>query len=155
MTQLKLLILLLLVSFKSFSQTDTIKKIVLNESVAREVVKDIVKGDLCKQKLILKEEEIKNLQEQNDELAEIIKIKDSILSKKNEIITIQDKAIGWWEKPKLNGYLGLRTIGNNTMQPCLSATVLLSFNKISAGAQYLAQPNNLSTYVVIVEYKLF
>jgi hypothetical protein len=41
------------------------------------------------------------------------------------------------------------------MQPCLSATVLLSFNKISAGAQYLAQPNNLSTYVVIVEYKLF
>ena len=155
MTQLRLLILFLLVSFKSFSQTDTIKKIVLNENTAREVVKDIVKGDLCKQKLILKDEEIKNLQEQNDELSEIIKIKDSILSKKDEIITIQDKAIGWWEKPKLNGYIGARAINSNIAAPCLSATAVLSFNKISTGVQYIMQPNNPSTYVVIVEYKLF
>jgi hypothetical protein len=146
---------LLLVSFKSFSQADTIKKIVLDESVARAIIKDIIKGDLCKQKLILKDEEIKNLQEQNDELSDIIKIKDSMLSKKDEIITIQDKAIGWWKKPKLSGYLGTRVISNNITAPCVSATAVLSFNKINAGIQYIMQPNNPSMYVIIVEYKLF
>ena len=105
MTQLRLLILCLLVSFKSISQTDTIKKIVLDERVGREVVKDLVKGDVCRQLLTLKNENIKNLEEQNAELAEIIKIKDSILSKKDDIITVQDKAIGWWKKPELHSYM--------------------------------------------------
>jgi hypothetical protein len=146
---------LLLVSFKSFSQTDTIKKIVLNETIAREVVKDLVKGDLCKQKLILKDEEIKNLQDQNDELVEIIKIKDSILSKKDEIIIIQDKAIGWWKKPEIHGYLGLQTVNASLIDPYVYATLLVEFPKFSIGAQYFVQPNNPTGYGVIFEYNLF
>jgi hypothetical protein len=149
------LILFLLVSFKSFSQTDTIKKIVLNENVAREVVKDLVKGDLCKQKLILKDEEIKNLQEQNDELVEIIKIKDSILSKKDEIITIQDKAIGWWKKPELHGYVGVQTMRITLNEPMLYTNLMLEFPKFNLGVQYFLQPNNPSGYGFIVEYNLF
>ncbi len=155
MTQLRLLILFLLVSFKSFSQTDTIKKIVLNENVAREVVKDLVKGDLCKQKLILKDEEIKNLQEQNDELVEIIKIKDSILSKKDEIITIQDKAIGWWKKPELHGYAGVQTMRLTLTEPTLYTNIMLEFTKFNIGAQYFIQPNNPPGYGFILEYNLF
>lgn len=127
----------------------------LNEKVAREVVKDLVKGDLCKQKLILKDEEIKNLQEQNDELVEIIKIKDSILFKKDAIITIQDKAIGWWKKPELNGYLRVQTINDDIVEPLLFGVLLLEFPKISIGVQYFIQPNNPPGYGLIFEYKIF
>ena len=155
MTQLRLLILCLLVSFKSISQTDTIKKIVLNERVGREVVKDLVKGDVCRQLLTLKNENIKNLQEQNDELVEIIKIKDSILSKKDEIITVQDKAIGWWKKPQLHGYLGVQTVNATLVNPSLYGNLLLEFSKFNVGAQYFVQPNNPSGYGFIFEYKLF
>lgn len=142
-------------SFKAISQTDTIKKIVLSEKVGREVVKDLVKGDVCRQLLTLKNENIKNLQEQNKELVEIIKIKDSILSKKNDIITVQDKAIGWWKKPQLHGYLGVQTINATLVNPSLYGNVLLEFPKFNVGAQYFVQPNNPSGYGFIVEYKLF
>ena len=49
-----------------FSQTDTIKKVVLSEQVARQVVKDLLKGDICQERLLLKEEEITNLTAQNE-----------------------------------------------------------------------------------------
>jgi hypothetical protein len=143
------------VSFKAISQTDTIKKIVLDERVGREVVKDLVKGDVCRQLLNLKNENINNLEEQNKELLQIIKIKDSILSKKNDIITVQDKAIGWWKKPQLHGYLGVQTINATLVNPSLYGNVLLEFPKFNVGAQYFVQPNNPSGYGFIVEYKLF
>lgn len=155
MTQLRLLILCLLVSFKSISQTDTIKKIVLDERVGREVVKDLVKGDVCRQLLILKNENIKNLEEQNAELAEIIKIKDSILSKKDDIITVQDKAIGWWKKPELHSYLGVQTVNATLVNPYVYGSLLLEFPKFNIGGQYILQPNNPSGYGFIFEYKLF
>ena len=72
MIQLRVLILCLLVSCNLFSQTDTIKKVVLSEQVAKQVVKDLLKGDICQERLLLKEEEIKNLTEQNEALVEII-----------------------------------------------------------------------------------
>ncbi len=155
MTQLRLLILCLLVNFKSFSQTDTIKKIVLDEKIGREVVKDLVKGDVCKQLLVLAQEKNDVLKKQNTELYSIIAIKDSILSKKNEIITIQDKAVGWWKKPELHGYLGVQTIRFTLNQPTLYTNLMLEFPKFNLGAQYFIQPNNLPGYSLIIEYKLF
>jgi hypothetical protein len=143
------------VSFKSISQTDTIKKIVLDERVGREVVKDLVKGDVCRQLLTLKNENIKNLQEQTAELAKIIKIKDSILSKKDDIITIQDKAIGWWKKPELHSYLGVQTVNATLINPYVYGSLLLEFPKFNIGGQYILQPNNPSGYGFIFEYKLF
>ncbi len=142
-------------SFKSISQTDTIKKIVLDERVGREVVKDLVKGDVCRQLLTLKNENIKNLQEQNKELVEIIKVKDSILSKKEDIITVQDKAIGWWKKPELHGYLRVQTINISLVDPYLFGIVMVEFPKVKIGGQYFVQPNNPAGYGLILEYKLF
>lgn len=142
-------------SFKGISQTDTIKKIVLNEKVAREVVKDLVRGDVCRRLLIIKDEEIKNLQEQNDELVEIMRIKDSISEKKDKIIKIQDKAIGWWKKPELHGYLGVQTIRFDVVDPYIYGRVLLEYSKLKLGGQYFVQPNRPSGYGVIVEYKVF
>ena len=142
-------------SFKGISQTDTIKKIVLNEKVAREVVKDLVRGDVCRRLLIIKDEEIKNLQEQNNELVEIVRIKDSISEKKDKIIKIQDKAIGWWKKPELHGYLGVQTIRFDVVDPYIYGRVLLEYSKLKLGGQYFVQPNRPSGYGVIVEYKVF
>jgi len=155
MTQLRLLILCLLVSFKSISQTDTIKKIVLDEKIGREVVKDLVKGDVCKQLLILAQEKNDVLKKQNTELYSIIAIKDSILSKKDEIITIQDKAIGWWKKPELHSYLGVQTIRFDIVDPCIYGRVLIEYSKLKLGAQYFIQPNKPSGYGLILEYKIF
>jgi hypothetical protein len=143
------------VSFKSISQTDTIKKIVLDEKIGREVVKDLVKGDVCKQLLILAQEKNDVLKKQNTELYSIIAIKDSILPKKDEIITIQDKAIGWWKKPELHGYLGVQTIRFTLNQPTLYTNLMLEFPKFNLGAQYFIQPNNPPGYSLIIEYKLF
>jgi hypothetical protein len=42
-----------------------------------------------------------------------------LLSKKDDIITIQDKAIGWWKKPQLHGYLGVQTINATLVNPSL------------------------------------
>ncbi len=142
-------------SFKSFSQNDTIKKIVLNEKTAREVVKDLVRGDICEKRLFLKDEEIKNLQGQNNELISIIKIKDSISGKKDQIIKIQDKALGWWKKPELHGYLGVQTIRVDIVDPCIYGRVLIEYSKLKLGAQYFVQPNNPSGYGIIFEYNIF
>jgi hypothetical protein len=143
------------VSYNGFSQNDTIKKIVLNEKVAREVVKDLVRGDICEKRLLLKDEEIKNLQEQNDELVTIIKIKDSISEKKDQIIKIQDKAIGWWKKPELHGYLGVQTIRFDIVDPYVYGRVLIEYSKLKLGAQYFVQPNKPSGYGIVVEYNIF
>jgi hypothetical protein len=123
--------------------------------VAREIMKDVVNGDFCKKNLILKEEQIKNLKEQNEELVEIIKIKDSILSKKDEIIIIQDKAIGWWKKPEVHGYLGIQTVNATLIDPYIYGTLLVEFPKFSLGGQYFVQPNNLPGYGIIFEYNIF
>jgi hypothetical protein len=143
------------VSYNGFSQNDTIKKIVLNERVTREVVKDLVRGDICEKRLLLKDEEIKNLQEQNDELVTIIKIKDSISEKKDQIIKIQDKAIGWWKKPELHGYLGVQTIRFDIVDPYVYGRVLIEYSKLKLGAQYFVQPNKPSGYGIVVEYNIF
>jgi hypothetical protein len=128
---------------------------VLSETVAREVVKDLVRGDVCRRLLIIKDEEIKNLQEQNDELVEIMKIKDSISEKKDKIIKIQDKTIGWWKKPEVHGYLGVQTIRVDVVDPYIYGRVLLEYSKLKLGGQYFFHPNNPPGYGIIVEYKVF
>jgi hypothetical protein len=143
------------VSFKGISQTDTIKKIVLDEKVAREVVKDLVKGDICKQLLSVKDERILNLKSQISELRSLLSIKDSIIVNKDRIIEIQDDVIGWWKKPELHGYMGMQSIQFTATNPIIYGRVFLEYPKVKVGVQGFVQPNNPAGYNVIVEYKLF
>ena len=142
-------------SFKGISQTDTIKKIVLDEKVAREVVKDLVRGDICRQRLFVKDERISTLKNQISELRSLISIKDSIILKKDKTIKVQDKAIGWWKKPELHGYMGMQSIQFTTTNPIIYGRVFLEYPKVKVGLQGFVQPNNPAGYNVIVEYKLF
>lgn len=138
-----------------FSQTDTLKKVVLNEEVAKAVVKDLLKGNVCQEKLLLKEEEVKNLIEQNEALVEIIKTKREKEDVKDEIISIQDKALGWFGKPKLHGYLGVQSLSFTDLSVIPYGKVNLEFKKINVGTLlYLSDNPNLK-YGLILEYKVF
>ena len=155
MIQLRVLILCLLVSCNLFSQTDTVKKVVLTEKVAKQVVKDLLKGDICQEKLLLKDEEIQNLIEQNETLVEIIKTKGEKEDIKDEIISLQDKALGWFGKPKLHGYLGIQSLSFTDLNVIPYGKVNLEFKKLNVGALLYVSDNPNLKYGLILEYKVF
>lgn len=70
---------MMLVCGKSFSQTDTKNKVVIDTSVARKIAIDLVKGDECKKELLIVKENIKLLNQK-------VSVKDSIINnQKNQI----------------------------------------------------------------------
>ena len=155
MIQLRVLILCLLLSCNLFSQTDTVKKVVLTEKVAKQVVKDLLKGDICQEKLLLKDEEIQNLIEQNEALVEIIKTKGEKEDIKDEIISLQDKALGWFGKPKLHGYLGIQSLSFTDLNVIPYGKVNIEFKKLNVGALLYVSDNPNLKYGLILEYKVF
>ena len=77
-----LLIILLLVSFKSFSQTDTI--VSLREPVAKLVIKDLITGDGAKIELLSTQELLKLEQKK-------VVLKDSVIGTLNiKIVNLED-----------------------------------------------------------------
>ena len=138
-----------------FSQTDTVKKVVLTEKVAKQVVKDLLKGDICQEKLLLKDEEIQNLIEQNEALVEIIKTKGEKEDIKDEIISLQDKALGWFGKPKLHGYLGIQSLSFTDLNVTPYGKVNIEFKKLNVGALLYVSDNPNLKYGLILEYKVF
>ena len=138
-----------------FSQTDTVKKVVLTEKVAKQVVKDLLKGDICQEKLLLKDEEIQNLIEQNEALVEIIKTKGEKEDIKDEIISFQDKALGWFGKPKLHGYLGIQSLSFTDLNVIPYGKVNIEFKKLNVGALLYVSDNPNLKYGLILEYKVF
>ena len=71
---------MMLLCGKSFSQTDTKNKVVIDTSLARKIAVDLVKGDECKQELLIIKDNIKLLNEK-------VSVKDSIINnQKNQIV---------------------------------------------------------------------
>jgi hypothetical protein len=86
MKKLILLSLMMLLCGRSFSQTDTKNKVVIDTTTARKIAIDLVKGDECKEELKIVNQNVKLL---NDKLI----IKDSIIeNNKNQIINL-DKIV--------------------------------------------------------------
>jgi len=79
MKRLILLILLVIVSLKSFSQTDT-TRISLEEQIARLVIKDLIEGDGAKKELSITLEKVLLLDQK-------IVLKDSIINTNTQQIT--------------------------------------------------------------------
>jgi hypothetical protein len=82
----KLLILvpILFLSFKSFSQNDTLVK--LQIPVAKLVITDLIEGDAAKEQLYLTEEQIEVLQEK-------IVLQDSIITNYEKVINTQSQQL--------------------------------------------------------------
>jgi len=143
------------VSCNLFSQTDTTKKIVLSESVAKAIIKDLLRGDICQERLLLKQQEVDNLKGQNKVLVNILSIKEEKEEIKDDIISIQDKALGWFKKPKLQGYLGIQSLSFTDLTLLPYGKINLEFKKLNVGAiLYLSDNPNLK-HSLIVEYKIF
>ena len=79
MKKLTLLMLLVIVSLKSFSQTDT-TRISLEEQIARLVIKDLIEGDGAKKELSITLEKVLLLDQK-------IVLKDSIINTNTQQIT--------------------------------------------------------------------
>ena len=75
-----LLILLVLLSFKSFSQNDTInQKIVLTKPIAKLVVKDLIQGDQSKEELVATNDILLKTQEKlNTQTSLVVNLKTQI-----------------------------------------------------------------------------
>ena len=73
-------ILLVLLSFKSFSQNDTVnQKIVLTKSIAKLVVKDLIQGDQSKEELIATNDILLKTQEKlNTQTSLVVNLKTQI-----------------------------------------------------------------------------
>lgn len=70
--------LLMILNFKSFSQTDT-NKICFDKNVAKQIAKDLIKGDACQlenQQLYLKIGKLEEREAQKDSSIVILKQKD-------------------------------------------------------------------------------
>ena len=135
-------------SFKSLSQTDTVKKIVVNDSIAKEIIKDLVEGDACKEKSLLKDKEITNFEN-------IIKLKDSIILNQSEYIDKQNKVLEIKPKPSIHLYLGSRIEKLDIEYPCFISNINLEYCRIRAGIWSLVDNNLNLEYGVSLEYKVF
>lgn len=79
---------MMLVCGKSFSQTDTKNKVVIDTSIARKIAIDLVKGDECKQELKIVKENINLLNQK-------VSFKDSIINnQKNQIVNLNKMVDG-------------------------------------------------------------
>jgi len=104
MKKLILLTILVLTSLSCFSQTDTNKvktsdttKVVLSPEVAKQIVKDLIMYDGCKEELKLTQDKVIKLEEreiQKDTIISLLKDKDNnnqfIISQKDQQIKLYD-----------------------------------------------------------------
>ena len=157
MYRLRLLIVFLLVGFKSFSQTAIPKDsvVVLTENQARAVAKDLVHLDAAKEVIKEQESRIKNFQKKETEFKNQLAIKDSIIFYQREMIDIHKEIIKNKKPFEIHGYAGIQTTQFTLREPMLYTNLMLEFTKFNVGAQYFVQPNNPPGYGIILEYNIF
>jgi hypothetical protein len=85
-----------MLSLNSFSQTDT-TKVILPTKVARQVVKDLVRYDGCKEELKFTQEKVIKLQEREAQKDTIIKLLNDKDANNQYIIQQKDLQIGQYE----------------------------------------------------------
>jgi len=92
MKRLILLILLVIVSLKSFSQTDT-TRISLEEQIARLVIKDLIEGDGAKKELSITLEKVSLLNQKIVLKDSIINTNTQQISNYNSIVSQKDSQV--------------------------------------------------------------
>ena len=116
----------------------------MSEEVGRSVVKDLVRGDVCRQ--ILKETENKNKNLEN-----IITVKDSVITFQEEYISVQKDIIRKFNAPKFNAFAGAQS--DNLKIPKLYGSLSLQYREFRlVGRYYLDSEVN---YNLALEYKIF
>lgn len=134
-------------SFKSISQVDTLK-VILSDSVAREVVKDLIRYDSCKEQLKLTNKRIDNFES-------IIKEKDSILKEKDSYIEKQEAFIGRSKKLKLHLYFGGAASKLYYLNCFIYTNIQLEYRRLALGLNSQLTFDSKQRNNVFLEYKIF
>jgi hypothetical protein len=142
------------VSFSSFSQTDT-PVVILTEDQAREVAKDLVRYDNLKLAYAQLEKRVSLLTKKEELFKKRLLAKDSIITKQEEYISIQDKIINAKKPLRFNGFVGVQTFQASLIDPLLYVQTEVELKKLTLGARVWVQPNNPGGYGFVVEYKIF
>jgi len=91
-SKLVLLLLTVMLSGKSISQTDT-SKVVISTTIAQKIATDLISGDFCKKKVIYLELNISELQKKVSIKDSVIFNKQSKISNLNLIISKKDELL--------------------------------------------------------------
>lgn len=141
-------------SFSSFSQIDT-PVVILTESQAREVARDLIRYDNLKELYAKLEQRVSILTSKQDLLEKRIATKESIIDTQQEYIDVQDDIINAKKPITFNGFIGVQTDQASLIDPMLYFQTEVEISKFTLGARVFAQPNNPGGYGFIVEYKIF
>ena len=156
MLKLKVLTVLILVGFNSFSQSvirDSV--VVLTKKQAKAVAIDLVKYDALKEIAAFQDERINNFQQKEKLFGEQLSIKDTIIGKQSKLIDKQSAIISNSKKLQIHAYGGIQTNQFTLIHPLFRGNVMLEYIKLRAGVVYTVQPYNPSNWGVLIEYKLF
>lgn len=148
---------------KAFTQNDTIKKnkyVILSEYQAKANIKELIAFDALKLVSSKQEERINNLKETIDVYKDVLGNKDIIISRKNEIIDLQDRIIKAKKPIEFHSYLGIETFSLNFKQPTVYYRAALEFNKFNVGAKGNARPVEIYNlppvdFNIYIEFKIF
>ncbi len=121
---------------------------ILSDSTAREVVKDLIRYDSCK-------EQLKLTNSQLDNFKSIIKEKDSIIKEKDSYIDKQEAFIGRSKKLRLHLYLGGATGRLYYLNSFIYTNVTLEYNKIVFGLNSQFAFDSKQYNNVFLQYKIF
>jgi hypothetical protein len=158
MYKLKLLIVFLLVGFKSFSQIDTQKKdsiVVLSEREARLTAIDLVKYDSCKELVKEKDNRIVNLQKVVTNLENQVSINNDIISGQKDYIQVQNEILKKPKKIEFHGYAGVRSNELSTSSITAYGNLLIEHSKWATGLNYNIRSEEKASWGIIVQYKIF
>lgn len=152
-----MLLIFLLASFKSISQTGTQSSpvVTLTETQARAVITDLIRYDVARQVIRLQEKRLEGFQEKEIDFTNRIKVRDSIIEAKQKFIDLQKQVVNTKKPLEFHGYLGVQTTKISLNNPYVYGKILAEFKRVNIGAQYFIQSNNLPGYNLIFEYKLF
>jgi hypothetical protein len=129
--------------------------VILTESQARQVAKDLVRYDNLKELYVKLGQRVGILISKQDLLEKRIVTKDSIIETQQEYIDVQDKIINAKKPITFNGFVGVQTNQLSLTEPTLYIQTEVEISKFTVGARVFAQPNNPGGYGFIVEYKIF
>jgi len=145
------------VTFKSFSQKDILRPpvVTLTESQAKQVIKDLIQYDNLKLITEKLEDRLSLFEQKELTLLHRIRLKDSIISTKNDFISIQEDIINKKKPIKFNGFVGVQTFQASLIDPILYFQTDVQLKKITLGARVYAQVNNTVGYGFVFQYKIF
>ena len=156
MSKLKWLIACLLVAFNCTSQTaikDSV--VVLTETISREVIKDLIRLDVCRQ---ISKEQVSIIDLQTKKIGSYKSIIDELEYQKEQsktLISNQNKIISRLESSYFHLYVGIRNNDFNLTSNSVFSNFMFCTKKVDTGLHATIQTDGILRYGITAQYKVF